>query len=833
LFAIVVFFSINVGGIYAQYKWHEMPTIPDKEGFAGMYAGVSHGVLIVAGGANFPEKRPWQGGVKQWYDHIYLLQDHNNEWQICKNTLPATRAYGISVSYGDQVIIVGGSDQLRHYPDVFSLEFQDDDVVVNDQYPPLPIPLSNMCGALVGDILVVAGGNQGPDSLSEKRCFMLDLSKGAEDRQWIEGPEWPGLPRIQAVAASHDGKFYLFSGFNLFRKEGKIDRTLLTDAYRLIPDITDLSKSVWEEIPSLPWGVAAAPSPAFTLGMDHIVIAGGLDAQTLTHTDPANHPGFTRNVYAFNVNSEQWVKMPEMPEGASRVTAPTTFWNGHWLVVNGEKGPGVRSPHIYSLDTELKFGLVNWVTLIVYLLCMILIGLYFSRRESTTEDYFLAGGRIPWWAAGISIYGTQLSAITFMAVPAIVYATDWRLAVGTFLILGIVPLIITYYLPYFRKLNITTAYEFLEERFNLRVRLLGSLIFILLQLGRMGIVLYLPSIAISSVTGIDIIWCIAVMGIFATIYTVLGGIEAVIWTDVVQVVILMGGALASIFIAISDIQGGLPEVIRIGQEYHKFKIMDFGWDYTQLVFWVAIIGFFFLNLISYTSDQVVIQRYLTVKSEKDAARSLWTNGIITLPGIIIFFGLGTTLFVFYLMNPEIVTSNKPDEILPYFVVTQLPTGVAGLVISGVFAASMSSLDSSMNSISTAYVNDFHKRLNPLVNDRSLLQVARWVTILMGAFGTLTAIWIAMADVKFIFDFFQQLLGMIGGSLAGVFALAVFTKKANATGAIIGTFAGAITTFFVKTFTDVNGYLYGAVGVITCFLVGILVSNLTGQNKKSF
>lgn len=826
---MVVFWMLGlVFQINAQSHWSELPPIPDKEGYAGMFAGVSHDVLICAGGANFPDKKPWEGGLKQWYDIIYLLKGEREQWTVSRQSLPWKRAYGVTVSYQDRVILVGGNDATGHYADVLSLEYRNGEIIM-DSLPSLPEPLANMSGVVMDGVIYIAGGNHTPEGLAEKKLYLLNLNASAGELRWLEGPSWPGPARIQSVAAAHNGMFYLFSGFDLRRKaDGTIERMLMQDAFRYQPDKDDFRSGQWQQLPDLPRGAAAAPSPAFTLGMDHIVIPGGLDAGTLKYTDPANHPGFIPDVIAFNVKSHEWVSQPDMPSGASRVTAPATLWKGHWVVPNGEIGPGSRSPKVFALDTSISFGWQNWLTLLVYLFCMLLIGFYFSRKENTTADYFLAGGRIPWWAAGISIYGTQLSAITFMAIPAIVYATDWRLAVGTLMIMGIVPVIVRFYLPSFRRMNITTAYEFLESRFNLKVRMLGSLTFILLQLGRMGIVLYLPAIAISSVTGIDILLCIAVMGLFSTIYTVMGGIEAVVWTDVVQVVVLMGGAIASIFIAVANIDGGFSEVIRIGAEYEKFKFIEFGWDYTQLVFWVAITGFFFLNLISYSSDQVVIQRYLTVKTEKEAARSLWTNGIITLPGILIFFGLGTTLFVFYLMNPSELTSNRPDEILPYFVVTQLPVGVAGLVISGVFAASMSSLDSSMNSIATAYITDFHKRIWPDESDSKYLRMARYVTIAMGAFGTLTAMGVAVSDVDFIFDFFQEILGVIGGSLAGVFVLAVFSKKANPTGAITGTFAGAIITLLFKNFSDVNGYLYGAIGVISCVIVGWVVSMMTSS-----
>lgn len=819
-------FSLFIHFLPAQEKWVELPSIPDKEGFAGMYAGVSNDVLIVAGGANFPDLRPWEGGTKVWYDHIFYLEEIDGSWKRSGVSLPSPLAYGVSVNYKDEVIFVGGSDADKHYDKVFSLAFRNGEIVKGQEYPALPTPLSNMCGAIVGDVLYIAGGNQTSLSIGEKKFLALDLSVPVSERTWEELQAWPGASRIQSVAASMDGAFYLFSGFELhLDSSGALQRTLLHDAYRYDP-----GEDTWTQLPDLPRGVAAAPGGAFTIGLSHIVIPGGLDDETLQFTDQKTHPGFKEEVIAYNTMSEEWVTLSDMPYGASRVTAPTTRWKGMWVVPNGESAPGVRSSKVFGYSNQVRFGWINWLTLCVYIGCMILIGFYFSKRESSTDNYFKAGGRIPWWAAGISIYGTQLSAITFMAVPALVYATDWRLAVGTIMILLIVPLIIKYYLPHFRKMNLTTAYEFLERRFDLKVRMVGSLTFILLQLGRMGVVLYLPAIAISSVTGIDIILCIAIMGVFSTLYTVLGGIEAVIWTDVAQVAVLMGGAVACIIVAVMNIPGGTAEIIDVGVAYQKFRIIDWRWDYTDLVFWVAIIGFFFLNLISYTSDQVVIQRYLTVKDEKAAARSLWTNGIVTIPGIFIFFGLGTTLFVYYLTNPQEISSNTTDEILPYFVVTKLPVGVAGLVISGIFAASMSSLDSSMNSISTAYITDFHKNLWPGKPDAQYLRIAKGVTILMGAFGTLTAVWIALSDIGFIFDFFQEILGTIGGSLAGVFVLAVFVRRTTPTGALMGILGGALITLWAKNFTEINGYFYGAIGVMSCVAIGYLVSVLLGDRS---
>lgn len=827
LFLIFIVFQ----AVGKEVVWEELPAIPDKEGFAGMFAGTSNGVLLVGGGANFPEKRPWEGGEKVWYDEIYFMENTKTGWELSTQKLPQALAYSVSGTYKDKVWVIGGNDAQAHTNLVISLVYRDGEVVVDNDYPQLPIPLASMTGTIVNGVFYVLGGQKTTTGLAERKFYMLDLKQKKGEMKWEEGPEFPGMPRIQAVGASHKGSFYIFSGFSLFNNtDGSLGRTLLKDAYRYNPG-EQPEQGIWEKLEDLPRGVAAAPSPAFSLGGDHILIAGGLDGETLLHKDPASHPGFLDKMLAYNSNAKEWVEMGEMPEGISRVTAPSVFWEGYWVVPNGEKGPGVRSPKVMGLATQNPFGMANWITLGAYLACMLGIGFYFSRRENTTTEYFLAGKRIPWWAAGLSIYGTQLSAITFMAIPVIVYATNWRLAVGSFMILAIVPLIVKYYLPFFRRLNITTAYQYLELRFDVRVRLLGSLTFILLQLARMGVVLYLPAIAISSVTNMDIFLCIAIMGVFSTIYTVLGGMEAVIWTDVIQVVVLLGGALLSIFIAIANIDGGFSTVVEVGMRFEKFKLIDWSWDYTQLVFWVAIIGFFFLNLIPYSSDQVVIQRYLTVKNEKEAAKSLWTNGLITIPGIFLFFGLGTVLFVYYLTNPEKIGSANPEELLPYYIVAELPLGIAGLVIAGIFAASMSSLDSSMNSIATAYITDIHKYLKPGLKDKDYLKLAKIITIIMGVFGTLTAIWIAATEVGFIFDFFQKLLGMIGGCLAGVFILAIFSQRANATGVVIGTLSGAGITFLVSRFTEVNGYLYGAIGVVSCVAIGFIFS-LIFPNSKS-
>ena len=363
--------------------------------------------------------------------------------------------------------------------------------------------------------------------------------------------------------------FYLFSG----RKANPGKETqILKDAYRYDP----LQKK-WTALSPIEVGdehIALMAAPAIASGANHILIFGGADGELFTTLENLdfkikaadspeeaaalkekkvnileNHPGFSRSVLTYHTITDTWAKVDSIPVAAP-VTTNAVLWNEAVIISSGEVSPGVRTTRVLELESKqnMAFGWLNFSVVGIYLLLLVVVGIFFSKRENTTDDYFKAGGRIPWWAAGLSIFGTQLSAITFMAIPAKTYATDWGYFFFQMSIVLVAPIIIYKFLPFFRRLNITTAYEYLETRFNIATRLIGSLMFTVLQFGRIGIVLFLPSLAISVVTGVDISTCIVVMGVLSIIYTVLGGIEAVIWTDVIQVVVLLAGALVCLII---------------------------------------------------------------------------------------------------------------------------------------------------------------------------------------------------------------------------------------------------------------------------------------------
>lgn len=476
------------------------------------------------------------------------------------------------------------------------------------------------------------------------------------------------------------------------------------------------------------------------------------------------------------------------------------------------------------------FGLINYAILIAYLGLNLLVGIYFARRQKSTNDYFRGGQRISWWAAGIAIFGTQLSSLSFMAVPAKTYATDWTYITAAVAVVLVAPIVVLAYLPFFRRLDITSAYEYLEKRFNLGVRLFGSTAFVLMQTGRMAIVLYLPALALSVVSDVNIYVCLITMGMLSTIYTILGGAEAVTWTEVLQFFVLVGSALLTLFLIFNSVAGGFSELVQTAYADGKLQMAIWSWDYSIASIWVVLIGNLFAQLVPYTSDQAVIQRYLTTPDEKQASRAIWLNALFTLPSALIFYGIGTSLYVFYKQNPNLVSSSlQNDAIFPWFIVNQMPVGLSGLVIAGLFAAGQSG---SQASIATAIVTDFYERLNPNAEDWKALRLARWLTLLLGVAGVGAAALMATYPIKSVWDIFLTILGLFGGSLAGVFALGIFTKRAHAAGAVIGIIVSVVVLFLVQRYTAVHFFLYAGIGIVVCVIAGYVASILIPGKTKS-
>jgi len=879
--------------------WKALPPLPPatgetvQPGVAGPFVGVDRGVLVVAGGANFPDAMPWRGGKKVWHAAGFVLDprgDGQLRWQTgTEFRLPQPAAYGASVRTAHGIVLIGGCNGERCFREVWLARWEgqilrftglgQDRLSVDRiglsrlRFTPLPNlkrPLAFMAAARIGDCIYVAGGQETMDEARATKTFLrLDLSRfdPASEMQdpafrWEELASWPGPARILPVlAAQSDGAtdcLYLFSGRNV--APGR-PTEVLSDVYKYDPE-----KKTWTRLGDV--APAGAPprcimgAPAVASGANHILVFGGDDgrlflelegldraiaaataagntakADALTKRKKAildTHPGFSRAVLAYHTITDTWTRAGTFP-GPCPVTTTAVRWDGGIVVPTGEVRPGVRTDAVWRADPALPpaFGTLNYAVLGVYLAVLVAMGIWFSRRERTTDDFFKAGGRAPWWAAGLSIFGTQLSAITFMAIPAKTFATDWRYLWLNVAIVLVAPFIIYLILPFFRRLNVTTAYEYLERRFNLAARLIGSVMFMTLHLGRIGIILFLPSIALSVVTGINVETCILMMGLLSITYTVLGGIEAVIWTDVLQVIVLLSGALVCLGTIVFTLPEGPGELVRLAGEAGKLEAFDFRVDLTAPTFWVVLVGGLSAVFISYGSDQTVIQRYLTTRDEASAARGIWTNAVLTIPATLLFFGVGTALYVFYASRPGLLnpTIENADAIFPWYIVTRLPAGVAGLLIAGVFAAAMSSLDSSMNSVATAATTDWYGRFRRGTSDRRRLRVARAVTVVVGLGGTAFALVMAGWEIKSLWDEFQRFIGLFAGGLGGLFLLGILTRRAHGAGAVAGLVASGLVQYTVSRWTTVHLLLYTTTGIGSCLVIGYVASLVIPGRRK--
>ena len=819
-------------------------------GFAGILGGQHNGVIIAAGGANFPEALPWKGGKKVWSSSIYVLEDE--KWQLSNSKLPIPLGYSASISTEKGVLSVGGNNESGITDKVLLLAYdkKTKDITITE-YPSLPQPLALATAEVFEDYVYVIGGRNPKKSTNS--FYRLSLK---DPKSWEQLDDFPGLGRAvhtSVVQNTGDSKqLFVIGGRN--ETAGKKSEAL--SSYISY----DLNKKKWQEegdilINGKPNVLMGASAEA--LGSIHILVYGGSDEvlfdklenyglqlsskpndsianEIITERNEIlnNHPGFSKNVLAYNTVTKQWF-VDETLETKIPVTALSFSTKDGFTIVSGEVSPGIRTPKVQQYvvaDAAEPFGLVNYIVLAAYLLISLLIGVYFASKQKSTDDYFVGGGRIPWWAAGLSVFGTLLSAITFMAIPAKAFLTDWSYFVLNMAAILITPVIAFVFIPFFNKLKIQTAYEYLEDRFNYTARAFGSLSFILFQLGRIGIVLLLPSLAISIVTGIPVDTSILIMGVLCILYTTFGGIEAVIWTDVLQVIVLLGGSVLAVMWIVTHTEMPFSEMVTFASENNKFNMDNF--NFTDTTFWVVLIGGLASALVTQGTDQTIVQRYLTSTDVKDSQKTLYTNAVLTLPASIIFFGIGTLLFIFYTEMPEKLSPaiSNNDSIFPWYIVRELPIGVSGLLVAGIFSAAMSSISSSLNSVSTAYCNDFHLHFNPKTADKQLLKIARIATITTGVLGMIFALWMASSDIKSLWDQFYKFLGLFTGGLGGMFLLGMLTKKANAKGTLIGLVISAFVIFYISNYTDISFLMYAFFGLTSCFVFGYIFS-LIFSNRK--
>ena len=514
-----------------------------------------------------------------------------------------------------------------------------------------------------------------------------------------------------------------------------------------------------------------------------------------------------------------------------------------------------------------SLSVIDLVILIIYIVTIVGIGSYFGFKKRDSKYFTIAGGKLPFWAVGLSIFGTYLSSNTFIGVTGKAFGSNWNYFIFSLTLPIAAWVAARYFVPFYRKSGFISAYEHMEYRFGAWARVYMVIGYLLTQLARMGSIMFGVALVLQALLGLELVYIILVMGILVTVYTLLGGIEAVIWTDVIQSVVLSLGAVIILVIIIIDIPGGINELIREGLSNKKFSLGSFQLVFTESTFWVVLLYGIFINLNNFGIDQSFVQRYHAAKNIKDAGRSVWMSAKLYIPVSLIFFIIGTGLWIYYrtypeqllpvkerilyeqtgeiISDPEILHSFEiedaqvGDRVLPEFIVTKLPAGFSGLLIAALFAAAMSSIDTSLNSSATIIWTDIYKRyINKKANEKQSMRVLHVSTIVWGILGTVVGL--ALIGVKSILDAWWQLSGIFAGGMLGLFLLGMISRKAGGHTSLLAVIIGIIViswmTFspmFPDKFVYLKSHLHAnmivVIGTLSIFLIGIIFSGFKRVN----
>lgn len=479
--------------------------------------------------------------------------------------------------------------------------------------------------------------------------------------------------------------------------------------------------------------------------------------------------------------------------------------------------------------------------LFLYSCVLIGMGVYYTRKCRTAEQFMVAGRSIPAWAAGLAVMSAYTSSISYIATPGKAFDTNWHPIIFSLCILPVAWLVCKYAVPYYRKTHLISVYSFLEERLGAWGRIYAALAFVLYMIGRVAVILYLASLLLSTFVPWNIGLVIIVIGLITIIYTLLGGMEAVVWTDVMQSVIMIVGIL---FCAVSlsyYVFSGSEPLIQSAIDNNKFSFGSWDLSLSSRTIWVMIIYGVTENLRSLLADQNYVQKYCSVPTEREAKRSIWIAMLIYIPLTAVFLYIGTTLSAFYSQGSELAKAGitKGDEVFPHFIATQLPMGLKGLIIAAIVAAAMSTVDSALNCSATVLLLDFHKRyFNPNIGERASVVFLRWATVVWGLLGTGAAL--LMIRAKSILDIWWQISGIFGGALLGLFLLAFLRIRLRLWQGLVsigvsiavitwGTFARNLPASWQWAQCNLEAIIVGATGTGALMVVAFLFG-LTNRNR---
>jgi len=490
-----------------------------------------------------------------------------------------------------------------------------------------------------------------------------------------------------------------------------------------------------------------------------------------------------------------------------------------------------------------NLGAFDIAILAAYCVVVVALGLYYQRKCRTAQQFMVADRTIPAWAAGLAVMSAYTSSISYIATPGKAYDSDWHVFIFSLCIIPVAWLVCRYAVPYYRKMQLVSVYEFLEERLGAWGRVYAALSFVLLMVGRMAVILYLVSVLLHSFVPWPIAIIIVVVGAITIAYTLLGGMEAVIWTDVMQSVVMIVGI---VFCAVSlsrDIFAGPEPLVQAALDADKFSLGSRAFSFSSRTVWVMIVYGVTENLRNLLADQNYVQKYSTVPTERQAKRSVWIAMLIYIPLTAIFLYIGTALFAFYSgREGELVTQGvvKGDQVFPYFIATQLPAGLKGLILAAIVAAAMSTVDSALNCSATVLLLDFYKRfIRRQVGERGSLLFLRLMTVLWGVLGTAFAL--LMIRAQNALDTWWQISGIFGGGILGLFLLGLLRVRLTlwqglvAVGVSIavitwGTFARSLPERLQWAQCTFEPILVGAVGTAALIAVALIFHLLNSRRR---
>ncbi|MES2275535.1 MAG: sodium:solute symporter [Bacteroidota bacterium] len=436
--------------------------------------------------------------------------------------------------------------------------------------------------------------------------------------------------------------------------------------------------------------------------------------------------------------------------------------------------------------------LIDYLIIAVALAISLTIGLRFSKGQNSTKKYFVSRGSLPAWAIGMSLMATLISSVTFLAYPGEGFSSNWILLVQGLMVPIVLLCMVWFVVPLYRKVIGVSTYEYFEKRFGTFARFYSSVGFVLTHFSKMGTVFFLLALALANMTNTNAYAIVWIIGIVIIVITLIGGIEAVIWADVVQGFLLIAGGIASFVILIFSIKGGFPELWHVATVHNKTNFGPYTWNFKKLTFIVMVINGLFYAIQKYGTDQTMVQRYLSAKTDKGAIRASLLGVALTVPLWGLFMFIGTALFVFYQQHP-LPAGIKDDAVFPYFIMTELPPGVVGLILAALISAAISSLGADLNCLSAIGVEDYYKKFKPGKSDTQYLKAGRWIVVGagIGAIGIASLYLIAGGEGALGIVF--TLYAIFSGGIVGIFLLGLFSARANKQGLNIGIAACIVFT----------------------------------------